>query len=200
MKRNLIITIAVVAALLTASLVFAGRYGNCPRQGLGRGMGQGPALEQLTPEKQQAFQALQEAFQDKMDPLRNQMWVKRTELQALSVNPNAKPEALSGLVQEMGELRNTMHQERRAFREQVRTEIGIDLGQGRRGMGGCAMGMRQGRGFGGQGWGFNGPGRGWDCPNRGEWQKGGQGFGPGYGQGGGRGMGPRVDCPDVQPQ
>ena len=202
MKRNMIITIAVVATLLTASLGFAGRYGNCPRQGQGRGMGQGPVLEQLTPEKQQAFQALREAFQDKMHPLRNQMWVKRTELQALSVNPNTKPETLSGLVQEMGELRNTMHQERKAFREQVRTEIGIELGEGRRGMGRGKMEMGRGRGFDGQGKGFNRPGGCGDCPNRGEWQKGGQGYGQGNGQGNGqgRGMGPRVDCPNAVEQ
>lgn len=184
MKRNMIITIAVAAVLLTASLVFAGRYGNCPRQGAGPGSG--PVVEQLTPEKQQAFDTLRQAFQDRMQALRDQMWVKKTELQALSSNPNTKPETLTGLVGELGELRSTMHQERNSFQEQVRSEIGIELGKGRFGMGmrraGAGQGCPRGVGY--------GP-RGVDCPQ----QEGFNGAGRGRGYGHGQGMGPRSGCP-----
>jgi zinc resistance-associated protein len=187
MKRNMIITTAVIAVLLTASLVFAGRYGtgNCPRQG--GGAGSGPVLEQMTPEKQQAFETLRQTFRDRMLTLRDQMWVKRAELQALSVNPNTKPETLTGLVKELGDLRSTMQQERNSFHEQVRSEIGIELGKGRLGMGkrraGAGQGCPGGAGFGRQGV---------NCPQQGSPND----TGKSRGYGSGQGMGPRGNCPN----
>ena len=178
MKRTtLIATVAIIGIITISTLSFAG-----PRMG-GRGDCQGlernPAVAQLTQEKQDLLKTILDEHRAQTEPLRDGMWEKRTLLKALSVNPNTKPETITGLVREMSDLRAQLRSKRDALEARVEKEVGIELPMGpgqrgeHRGMGGrsrdgrsrdgrggygpCAMG--QDEGFGPRGMGY-GPGDG----------------------------------------
>jgi len=148
MKRNtaLIVTLAMVALVTLASLAIAGpgqgKYkngnGSCMGYGnYGRGMGYNAGqINQLTPEKQEAYRKIMKSFQDKVEPLRESMWQKRLELKALSPNPNTQPADIKALVKEIGDLHTQMRNERQALNDRLEKEIGIKI---RRGMGGPGM-------------------------------------------------------------
>ena len=172
MKRNtsLIVTLAMVALVGLASLAIAGQgqYGNgkgdCMGSGnCGRGMGYGAGqIDQLTPEKQEAYHKIMDAFRAKAEPLRESMWQKRMELKALSPNPNTQPAEIKALVKEIGALHIQMKNERQALRDRLEKEIGLKLGKGM-GMRGQHKGMMGGKSMmGGKGM-MNGTGAG--CPN-----------------------------------
>jgi zinc resistance-associated protein len=142
MRRNtaLIITLAMVAFIGLASLATAGPgkqagFRNCPGDcsgsgNWGRGMGyRADQIAQLTPEKQEAYQTIMQDFQDKMTPLRETMWQKRMELEALSPNPNTQPDEIKGLVREIGALHTQMRGEHQGLRERLEKEIGLEVGQ-----------------------------------------------------------------------
>ncbi len=145
---------AVLAALLVTGTAFARNHGDYSGGPCG-----GPGYKQheaLAPEKRQKFDEIMKQHFDRVQPLREQMWAKRTELNALSKNPNTTPETISKLVQDMSGLRGQMIKERESLRSSLEKEVGIS-------------GFGPGRGFGGHGdcggygdgpW-FNGP--------RGDW-------------------------------
>jgi len=58
------------------------------------------------------------------------MWEKRTLLEALSANPNTKPEEIKALVREISELRGQMQTKHDALQTRVTKEVGIDLPMG----------------------------------------------------------------------
>ena len=134
MKKNAsIIVLALVSIVALGTLSFAG-----PMRGMG-GMGgagacqnweRNPALEQLTQEKRDLLKAIMDQHRKDIAPLRDSMWEKRTLLDALSANPNTKPEAISALVKEMGDLRAQMQAKRDAVHNRVSKEVGIDLPMG----------------------------------------------------------------------
>lgn len=156
-----IFVLSGLAVLITAALAFAqpgmgrggygpggygpGGYGpgGCP------GWGNGAQAQNLTPEQQQKFDQLFEAHQKRTFALRQDIWAKETELNALSGNPNTKPERISQLVNELKDLRAKMFTERESFQSALRKE-GLPAG-----LANCG----QGRGFGG-GHGGHGAGRG----------------------------------------
>ena len=173
MERNkaLIITLAMVAMVGLASLAIAGPgrqagFGNngrgCMGGNYGPKIGYSPGqVAQLTPEKQEAYRKIMDAFQSKMTPLREAMWQKRLELKALSPNPNTQPDEIKALVKEIGTLHTQMRTEYEALKNRLEKEIGLKVGRGgfhhsRRGngMGGCGMmsgsgqGMMNGSGYG----------------------------------------------------
>jgi zinc resistance-associated protein len=151
MKRTTIIaTMAIVGIIAISTLSFAGPRsggrggsGDCPR------FDRNPAVAQLTQEKRDLLQNILEEHRKAVQPLHDGMWEKRTLLQALSINPNAKPEAISALVHEMNQLRTQLRDQRDALETRVEKEVGIDL-PGRFGRGGDHRGMgghfRDGRG------------------------------------------------------
>ena len=133
MKRNAIIILALVSIVALGTLSFAG-----PMRGMG-GMGgagacqnweRNPAAEQLTQEKRDLLKAIMNEHRKDVAPLRDSMWEKRTLLDALSANPNTKPEAITSLVKEMSELRAQMQAKRDAVHNRVSKEVGIDLPMG----------------------------------------------------------------------
>jgi zinc resistance-associated protein len=154
MKRTpLIATLAIVGIIAASTLTFAG-----PRMGKGGGWGdcprfdRNPAVAQLTQEKQDLLRTILDEHRKDTQALRDGMWEKRTLLKALSANPNTKPETITALVHEMGDLRGQMHARRDALEARVQKEVGIDLpmGFGHRGghRGDCGNGQ-DGRGRGG---------------------------------------------------
>lgn len=167
MKRNATIAIlALVGIVALSTLTFAG-----PMGGMGgmRGMGgmgdcqnleRNPAVEQLTQEKRDLLATILDEHRKDAAPLHADMWEKRTLLEALSGNPNTKPETITALVREMSTLRAQMQAKRDALETRVNKEVGIELPMGL-GMhdGGRGHGRHQGgfghRGMGGMGRGMN---------------------------------------------
>ncbi len=121
---------AVLAALLVSGTAFAYNH-----NGDFDGPCGGPGYKQheaLAPEKREKFDEIMKRHFDRVQPLREQMWAKRTELEALSKNPNTKPETISKLVQDMSGLRGQMIQERESLRSSLEKEVGISgFGPGR---------------------------------------------------------------------
>lgn len=152
MKKRLVTTIAVLALVSFSALAFA-----APRGG-GRGPGAGAdPYSALTPEKQAAVTKILDKYHVKLGDLREQIWAKHTELQALSQSGKAERSDIQTLVADIAKLRKAMNDQRDAMRAEIEKETGVKgFGRGyhRGGMGG-------GMGFGGA-----------DCPR-------GLGMGPG---------------------
>ncbi|UZP66355.1 periplasmic heavy metal sensor [Desulfovibrio mangrovi] len=149
--RNILITTIALGLLAIAAVSFAGMhgggmgYGNCGNgggMGYGHGHGQGMMTNcpgggmgyNLTPEQQEKFTALQDAYYKKTETLRTDMWAKHTELEALSGNDKVDPKYITQLVQDMKDIGTKLRAEREAFEAQVEKEIGIKnfrRGQGR---------------------------------------------------------------------
>ena len=164
MKRKTLITIIAAAAILSLS-AFAFAAG--PRGGRGA---TADAYYNLTPEKRAAVQKIIEAHQDKLYELREKIWAKHAELQALSASGKAEKGDIQALISDISKLRDAMHQERLAIRTDIEKQTGIKAF----GPGGYHHGM-MGLGY----------GDGTGCPGGGF----GRGFGGGMGGGMGSGMG-----------
>lgn len=113
--------------------------------------------QELTPEQQAAISAIRQECFNKTQALRDQLEAKHMALRALSPNPNATPEQLSALVDEITALRGQLRAEHQAMAGRMRQEAGIAFPDG--------FGMGMGRG----------PAQGLDCPM-------GWGGGPGNGR------------------
>lgn len=96
-------------------------------EGCGPGMRGGDWYQALTPEKQQAVSALFEAHRAKVEPIREQLWLKRTTLDALSSNPKVEPQELTALIGEIAKLRQQLFAERKAFAERMEKETGVKM-------------------------------------------------------------------------
>ncbi|MBN2140467.1 MAG: periplasmic heavy metal sensor [Desulfovibrionaceae bacterium] len=145
-KKTTLVLGTALAALLVAGLALAGPYGH------GDGPGMGRIYAQLSPEKQALVDKVMDQHQAKSHDLREKMWAKRTELDALVRSGKAEKKDIQSLVQEMTRLRSEMHTEREALRAELTKETGIE--PPRRGLG---------PGFGERAHGFgpgNGPGAG----------------------------------------
>lgn len=173
--RNISITaMAAILVLGMTAMAFAGPgYGRGAGAcgGPGYGMGYGNGYAQLTPEKQQAVDAISDKYDAKFDELRSQMWTKHSVLQAMVNAGNADEKKISSLVADISKLRDQMRDTRVAMITEIQKETGLNafgprFGQGR------GQGPGQGRG---PGMGFNGQGMG-RGQGMGSYQ--GNGFGP----------------------
>ena len=160
--KYLLLTCAAVATLIAVP-----SFSNDAAARGHNGNGAHQMYQNLTPEAQATLNKLRDEHYQKVSPLREQLWAKQTELNALSGNPAVKPEEIKKLVAEISALRSQMTKERQAFRTQVSKETGIANpggfggydGHGGHGMMGggmdCPMGGsgggRMGRHNGGQG-------------------------------------------------
>lgn len=130
-------TILVLALLLLPiSLSFAAPMHGQGRHGYGHMGYQG---EQLAPEKQAQWNAIMEAHHKDVQPLRDALWQKQIELDALAVNPNTKPEDIRVLTNEMMTLRKELQAKKEAVRAKIRQDVGVDVPMRGRcaGGGGC---------------------------------------------------------------
>jgi len=142
-KKTSIAILAMVGIIAMSTLTFAGPMRGMGGKGDCRGFMQNQAVEQLPQEKKDLLTSILDEHRKDTAPLRNAMWEKRTLLKALSSNPNTQPEAITGLVGEMSELRTQMQAKRDALQGRVSKEVGIDLPMG--------MGKHGRHGKGGQG-------------------------------------------------
>ncbi len=98
----------------------------------------GQKFKDLSSEKQIALEKMFDEQHDKTEPLRDQLFAKNLELDALSKNPNTQPAQIKQLVNEITELRKNLRTQRQAFAAKVEKDFGIDL----------QMGYEHGRGMG----------------------------------------------------
>jgi len=160
MKKRILTTVTVLALVSLSAFAIAAPRG---------GRGPAGAGTTLTPEKQAAVEKIVDKHHVKLVELREQIWAKHTELQALSQSGKAEKSDIQSLITDISKLRTAMNAERDAMRAEIEKETGIkSYGRGyHRG----GYGMGEGCGFGG---GDCGPGAG-----------GGKGFGPRGGMMGG---------------
>ena len=136
MKKTTLISLTTALIILFAAVSFAGPARDGKRQGGQDRMVQ--VVNQLSPEKRALFESIIDEHRKDVRPLRNTMWQKRTELKALSANPNTKPETLTAIVAEMADARVKLQEKGDALRARIKKEVGIDFppsrfGQGRPG-------------------------------------------------------------------
>jgi hypothetical protein len=163
---------ALYLAIVTA-LVMAAPLAAHARPGAEKGHGgphRGPGMEQsssrtcpgammqqgwmhaIPQEKREAVFAVLKEHRAKTQELREQLWVKRTTLEALSGNPKVEPSELVKLVTEMSALRIQLKKERVALAERIEKEFGIQMPSGKGfGMGHGPKGFKGHGGHGGHG-------------------------------------------------
>ncbi|EGJ50691.1 periplasmic heavy metal sensor [Desulfocurvibacter africanus] len=151
-KSLRIFALTGMAVLLSASLALAqaATHDHGSATDAGKAQVQAPAPA-LTPEQQAKFDKIMSEHQKKTHAVREDMWAKQTELNALSVNPNTKPERISQLVAELKTLRAKQYAEREALNATLKKEGLPQVGMGMGRMGGCGMmggkGMKHGMGM-----------------------------------------------------
>lgn len=82
----------------------------------------------LTEEKRAALDTLMREHRAAVEPLREQLEARHLELNALSVNPNARPEDISKLAKDTAALHARIRSMNLDFREKAQKELGVPLG------------------------------------------------------------------------
>ena len=143
----------IIMGTLVAVLVIAAPFAAQARHG-GYGYGPGPdgpgGWHQAIPQEQRdAVYGMMREHRAKVQPLRDELWTKRTMLDALSGNPNADVKEIKSLVEEVGALRGKLRAEHDAFSARVKKDTGIDVPGSWCGKYGDGYGRH--RGYGGHG-------------------------------------------------
>jgi zinc resistance-associated protein len=156
-KRSISIS-ALAAVLILGMAAFAVAGPNTGRGFAGPcgGPGYGAAYSQLTPEKQAEVKAVVDKYQPQFETVRNQIWAKRSVLQAMINGGQADEKAITKLVTDISSLRNKLRDLRGAMSDELVKTTGIASF-------GTCPGPGYGRGFDGddgpfQGRGMHGPG------------------------------------------
>ncbi|SBW04689.1 conserved exported hypothetical protein [uncultured delta proteobacterium] len=137
-KHTKVFYAALLAALvMTMPLAAQARPG-----GHGPGPdGPGGWCQTLPQEQRDAVWKLMQEHRAKMQPIRDQLWIKSRTLDALSGNSKVEPKDIEKMVNEMAALRTQLREEHKAFADRVKKETGVDLPGA-----GCGMGMGGGYG------------------------------------------------------
>ena len=106
MKTRALITAFALSAIVLGSGVSAFAYNGYHNYGNHAGM------YAVSPEKQGAYDAMMKDYYSRVSPIQDKLNAKGIELDALSRNPNAKPETISKLANEVAELRSQLRAER----------------------------------------------------------------------------------------
>ncbi|GAB6177412.1 hypothetical protein JCM16814_23030 [Desulfobaculum senezii] len=135
-KKNTTIAAFVAVAVLTlAAVAYAGpHHGQMRGQMGGHGWGQGycgQGYQALSPEQQQKADAIAQQFYQDTKPLREQMYAKRAELEALLASPNADQSRIDAVTKDIANLRSQLFEKRVKFRQQMGNETGIRMPMGR---------------------------------------------------------------------
>ena len=106
----------------------------------------GSPYASLPPEKQEAVKAIDQAFQKKLTELKQKMWTKNAELEAVLSQPQPDRKKAATLNKELGELHTGMQQVMIDRRLKIAEETGISMPMGMMGpgMGGMMDMMGQG--------------------------------------------------------
>ena len=112
MKKTIVMMSLILAVALVASATLAGPWG-------GRFYGMGPAVPNLTPEQSQKILALQQAHFEKITPIQQELWSKKTELRGLWLNQNPDQARINALQKEIFDLVDKLQQESTNLRAQI---------------------------------------------------------------------------------
>ena len=112
MKKTIVVTSLILAIALMASVALAGPWG-------GRFYGMGPAISNLTPEQSAKILALQQAHQEKIAPIQQELWPKKMELRGLWLTQNPDQAKVSALQKEVFDLIDQMQQESSKLRAEI---------------------------------------------------------------------------------
>lgn len=151
-----------VSLLLALALVLSLGVTSVYAQPMGKGMGRGPGMMNLTPEQAGKIFDLKEKMHTDTASLRKQMWIKHAEMAALWKAEKPDQTAIQAKQKELNGLRDQMQEKMTTFRLEAK-KINPNFGMGwGRGMGhGMGMGMGPcGMGMGGMGMGPGGMGMG----------------------------------------
>ncbi|MES9996588.1 periplasmic heavy metal sensor [Desulfovibrio aminophilus] len=142
------LALSMVLGLAAASYAFGG-YGH-GMYGGGPGYGMMDEYTQLTPEKRAAVDKLFAEHRKAVQPLRDELFVKQAELDAVERQQSPDLNAVRTLAKDITTLRGKLFDQGEAFRAKVEKETGIEMGPGRGyGMGyGRGSGMGYGHGYG----------------------------------------------------
>ena len=135
MKTRALIAAFALSAIVLGSGVSAFAYNGYHNYGNHAGM------SALSPEKQGAYDAMMKDYYSRVSPIQDKLNAKGIELDALSRNPNAKPETISKLANEVAELRSQLRAERMTLGDKMEKELGIRPGRGMMGNGMMGNGM-----------------------------------------------------------
>ena len=138
MKTRALIAAFALSAIVLGSGVSAFAYNGYHNYGNHAGM------YAVSPENQGAYDAMMKDYYSRVSPIQDKLNAKGIELDALSRNPNAKPETISKLANEVAELRSQLRAERMTLGDKM------DRGMMGNGMG-YHNGGRHGGGHGGHG-------------------------------------------------
>ncbi len=115
MRKTTLIAMAMALTLtlaLAASTAAAGPWG-------GRFYGMGPMVQNLTPEQSSEILKLQQAHQEKVAPIQQQLFTKKMELRALMFSRNPDQAQVASLQKEVFELIDQIQQESSNLRMQM---------------------------------------------------------------------------------
>ncbi|WP_027723187.1 periplasmic heavy metal sensor [Maridesulfovibrio zosterae] len=84
-------------------------------------------FDQLTPEKQHEAAAIFKKFENKFEPIKSQIWAKRTELNALVNSGAAEKDDITALVGDLTILRDKDYKLRKQLSEEIEQVTGIAM-------------------------------------------------------------------------
>lgn len=85
-----------------------------------------PPKAQISQEDKDAMKALRDEHRLKMDPIRDQLWAKKMEYDALVANPNSKHEDIKAVIEDMRKLKVQKREEKQRFSEAMEAK-GFDF-------------------------------------------------------------------------
>ena len=135
MKTRALIAAFALSAIVLGSGVSAFAYNGYHNYGNHAGM------YAVSPENQGAYDAMMKDYYSRVSPIQDKLNAKGIELDALSRNPNAKPETISKLANEVAELRSQLRAERMTLGDKMEKELGVQPGRGMMGNGMMGNGM-----------------------------------------------------------
>lgn len=113
MKKITVISLSVMLVLVVAfSAAMAGPWG-------GRFYGMGPAIPNLTPEQSAKILALQQGHLEKITPIQQDLFNKKTELRSLWLAQNPDQAKINALQQEIFKLVDQLQQESIKLRSEI---------------------------------------------------------------------------------
>ncbi|MFQ9492209.1 MAG: periplasmic heavy metal sensor [Bilophila wadsworthia] len=145
MKTRALIAAFALSAIVLGSGVSAFAYNGYHNYGNHAGM------YAVSPENQGAYDAMMKDYYSRVSPIQDKLNAKGIELDALSRNPNAKPETISKLANEVAELRSQLRAERMTLGDKMEKELGIQPCRGMMATAWHHNGGRHGGGHGGHG-------------------------------------------------
>lgn len=131
-SRLMILSVALVAMLATASLALANPYGRGP----------GAWMPDIPQEKQEQVAKLYREGRQTLYELETRKWAKQAELNAILAAPKPDSSKIEALAKEIGTLSSMVYQERVALQQRIFKETGVNLplaGGPGGGPGGCPM-------------------------------------------------------------